>query len=172
MICGSLRKGHTQSEAARAGGIHPRTLSRWLEEGRRHKRGKFKRLVAAADEARSQLRAELDDIEYEIATDRSLPASIRLRAVHAIRSRVFAHEQRGGMTVVDVYHHHEHQHDVQVDATVTVEQEERPPVSLVSENELATLPDDALADMLEALQKARAALPGPAPDIIDSEEVA
>ena len=172
-ICDEIRKGHTQSAAARAAGVHPRTLSRWLEEGRKHRKGKFRRLLEAVEKARSELREVLDATEYEIAVDKSLPATVRLRAVQMIRARIWGHGHAQPLSVVDVYHHHDHQHEVTVQADAQA-QDEEPPRSLVSDHDLHSLPDAALREALEGLQRARAMLPDSesTPDVIDAQDVA
>jgi len=170
-ICDAIRNGHTQAAAARAAGINPNTLSRWLREGRLHRAGKFRRLLQAVEEARSRLGEDLDNIEIEIAKNRSLPASTRLRAVQMIRGRVFGHAPG---TAVDVYHHHDG--EVQVAVGNSQSRDEEPPRSLVTDRELNTGEDEVLAEMLEALRQARARMPAGdsqgSDDVIDAEEVA
>lgn len=171
-ICDIIRKGHTQAAAARAANIHPTTLTRWLTEGRRHRRGKYRRLLQAVEKARSQLCEDLDAVEHEIAMDRSLPAAVRLRAVQQIRTRVFAHA--APMATIDVYHHAVLEH------APSTREAEQPPRSIVTDSELNGAPTEVLADMLESLRQARARLPDNSRmqdddedgDVIDASEVA
>ncbi len=160
-VCEAFANGHTINNAARAAGVSPATLSRWVRMGRKTRAGKFRRLVEALDTARDSLCEVLDNTEIEVAMDKTAPGATRLAAVRQIRARVFGHAQDPAR--VDVYHHHRHEVSVEAD------QEEEPPRSLVSDDAITRGPEEELRALLSTLRAERRALPGPAPDVIDAE---
>lgn len=93
-FCKAIGHGHTLRAAARAAGIGLSTVERWLREGRRDPTSRYCEFVDAVDDARVGLEAELDDVEYRLATDVSVPPGTRLRAIKAIRARVFHQGRR------------------------------------------------------------------------------
>lgn len=162
-ITDAIRNGHTLAAAAEAAGIGPRTLSRWLSEGRKHRSGKFKRLVLAVEAARIELRSELDTFDIETLRDKSLPIAARQRAAHSIRARVFGGNDRPGHTAVDVYHHHE----VTVDAS---RRPEEPPRAIVGDERLTGADVGALHELLAILERLRETVPEDTPqlDVIEA----
>lgn len=171
-ITDAIRDGHTLAAAARAGGVAPSTLNRWLAEGRKHRRGKFRRLLTAVETARSELREELDHFDIDVLRDRSMPISARQRAALSIRGRIFGMGQAATAMAVDVYHHH----DVSVSAA-DGRAAEQPPRSLVGDAELTDADTDALRELLVALERARETVPDDEPrrltgDVIDAEDTA
>lgn len=170
-ICEAIRNGHTQGAAARSAGIRPETLSRWLREGRKHSRGRYRRLLKAVNDARSSLCEVLDNIEIEMALDPETPHAVRLRAVQAIRQRVFGvnngpHSQHVEMQVYNF------------GPTLNVQagdsKPEDPPRQLLSNAELVSLSDERLTEVLDVMRRAKAELAGQQgatanPNVIDAE---
>lgn len=91
-ILEAARRGGSQSEAAKAGGVHYNTIARWLDMGRvEAKQGRHTQLTRFAeawDQAREECLSTLDAIEWDIATSDEQPSGARLKAVEMVRARV------------------------------------------------------------------------------------
>lgn len=84
-ILESLRRGYPLTEAARHGGIHPATLFRWLERGRKRP-GPYRRFAAALAETLQPQRIEARPRHIRRAYERRLaPSEIQILVYREMR---------------------------------------------------------------------------------------
>ncbi len=77
-LAARLAGGVSVADAARAGGVHPKTLGKWLRRGRRESEGAYAALVAAVaasvsvreEEARARADEEIDEAEARLILSR------------------------------------------------------------------------------------------------------
>lgn len=95
------------------------------------------------------LEAELDSIEWELATNERVPAGTRLRAVQTIRARVFGQGRRDGHVTTSGHVVPASNPALASEASQHTARRE----SLVTDAQLRSMPTDLLERFLELLRE-------------------
>lgn len=112
-----------------------------LREGRADRESRYRGFTRAVEDARTRLEAELDETEYRIAVDPDAPPSTRLRAIQAIRRRVFQQGRRSDH-ILRSSHAQESRRDVDIAGSR----------SLVTDHQRMSAPTEILRRLLSTLR--------------------